>query len=134
MLSIDTSYVDDREMKEEPQDKMTSNHGDNLASLPAVSKIKLKTPKYKIHPHQHPTDLHKRKQHQSFLARAFSTPTSSVTSQEYSSHTRSGHSKNSRTTKSSNDNTSNSNGIVVSSFSNLATQSIEEGKYKHERD
>ena len=130
MLSIDTSSADDREMKEEPQDKMISNHDDNLASLHAVSKIELKTPKYKIHPHQHPTDAHKRKQQQSFLARAFSTPTASGTSQEYSGHSRSIHSKNSRTTKSSSDNNSNSNGIVVSSFSNLATQSIGEGKYK----
>jgi len=124
MLSIDTSYVDDREMEEEPRDKAIANHNVNLSP---VSRIELTTPKYGIHPHQHPTELHKRKQKQPSVARISSTPTSSVTSQEYSSHSRSGHSK---TAESSNHNTSNTNGIVVSFFSNLATQSIEEGKYK----
>ena len=126
MLSVDTSYVDDRESKDEP-------HVASLASLSPISKIQLNTPQYGNHPHHHPNELHKRKQQQPFLsARTPSTPTaSSITSQEYSNHTRSGHSKHSRTTKSSNDHTgnNNNNGIVVSSFSNLATQSIEEGKY-----
>jgi len=130
MLSIDTSRIDDREMEEESQDKVMPNHNDNSKSVSPVSKIQLKSPKYGIHPHQHQTELHKRRQHQPFVARTCSTATASVTSQEYSSHTRSGHSKNSRTTKSSNDSISNSNGIVVSSFSNLATRSIEQGKYK----
>lgn len=129
MLSIDTGYVDGREMEEEPEDKLIAKHDNNLTSMSQISKIQLRTPKYGMHPYQHPTEVHKRKQQQPVLARTCSTPTASITSQEHSSHTRSAHSKNSRTTKSGYDNTSNGIGIVVSSFSNLATQSIEEGKY-----
>ena len=108
-----------------------NNNSTNLSSV-SVSKIQLKSPKYGMHPPQHPTEKKQQQQsHQPYVARTCSTATASVTSQEYSNHTRStrsGHSKNSRTTKSSND--SSSNKIVVSSFSNLATQSIGQGKYQ----
>lgn len=108
-------------MSDAPQEKVASNHNDNLG--PISSKMQLRTPKYGIHPHQHPTEQYNRKL--PVLARSCSTPTASITSQEYSNHTRSVQSKNSR-----NSNEHNTNGIVVSSFSNLATQSIELGKYK----
>jgi len=122
MLSIDTNYADDREMEKELQNNVKANLNDSLAAISSISNIQLKTPMHGIHPYQ-------RKQKHPALARANTTPTASVTSRD-SAHTRSGHSKNSRTTKSSNDNSNNGSGILVSSFSSLATQSIEGGKYK----
>ena len=129
MLSIDTNYADDREMEKELQNNVKANLNDSLAAISSISNIQLKTPMHGVHPYQNPNEKFKRKQKQPALARANSTPTASVTSRD-SAHTRSGHSKNSRTTKSSNDNSNNGSGILVSSFSSLATQSIEGGKYK----
>jgi len=102
MLSIDTSYDDDRATKGDSPNKVS------------LTSITLRSPKHGIHPHPI-----RRKPHQ---------PSSgSITSQDYSV---SGRSRNSRTTKSSSEHANSDNGIVISAFSNLATQSIEEGKYQ----
>ena len=114
MLSIDTSYVDDRETKGDAASKKVS-----LSSMSPNSRIRLKSPKYGIHPN--PSEQQNtRKQHR--------RNNSGSGSMDYSNHSRS--SKNSRATKSSGEQSSNDNGIVISAFSNLATHSIEEGKYQ----
>jgi len=113
MLSIDTSYTDDRETKAESPAKVS------------LTSITLRSPKHGMHPIPNEKRIRRPRQQSS----------ASLTSQDYSVHSKSGHSKNSRTTKSSNDlaaadNANSDNGIVISAFSNLATQSIEEGKYQ----
>ncbi|VEU35770.1 unnamed protein product [Pseudo-nitzschia multistriata] len=116
MLSIDTSR-DDGETEED----INQNKSESLSN-----EIKLKSPTYGMH--LFPTEAHKQKQKQQLhVARTCST-TGSITSHEYSSHTRSCHSKNSGTTRGSCADSNNK--IVVSSFSNLATQSIRQGKYQ----
>ena len=116
MLSIDTSYADDGEIKGDPASKKVS-----LPSMSPISRIRLKSPKYGIHPISN--EQQTKKQAQPAIGTAGSM--------DYSNHSRS--SKNSRATKSSSEQTSssdNDNGIVISAFSNLATHSIEEGKYQ----
>ena len=139
MLPVETSsYV---------EENMASAHPDQKISPSSVSNaILLKSPKYAMHPPQHPsTDKHQQQKkpiHPSTFshlhANSSTSATVSVTSQEYySSQNNSSHSKNSTASAGSNDGSgdnnskSSSNGnIVVSSFSNLATQSIGQGKYR----
>jgi len=125
MLSIDTSCLDDHEMEEEPQEKVIGNHHDHAESIAPNE-----TPTIGVHPDQHSTEKHTSKQQHLYESRTSSTQTTFASSLDHSNHTRSSRSKNSRSTKSSNGDKSNANGIVVSSFSNLATQSIEDGKYQ----
>ncbi|MGK3734832.1 MAG: tetratricopeptide (TPR) repeat protein [Bacillariaceae sp.] len=164
---IDTSYAldEDGEIGEssKSQDQRTS-------AVSVSSNIELKSPKYGMHPPQHPTtdkpyhqqqqqqqQIHNQQQqhHQRQLPHhlrvtSSTSATASVTSQsqEYSNHSHhnsSSHSKNSSTSTntggyggsvsavsihSSSIGGGNNNSIVVSSFSNLATQSIGQGKYR----
>mmetsp|Transcript_57536 Transcript_57536/g.64247 ORF Transcript_57536/g.64247 Transcript_57536/m.64247 type:complete len:1638 (+) Transcript_57536:307-5220(+) len=133
MLPIDTSYLIDGEIK--------SSHDQRTSSSSVSNNIVLKSPKYGMHPPQHPTaDKRQTKPPASYghlRATSSTSATASVTSHEYSSHNSSSHSKNSTFSASSNvgsvgNNSSvdNSGKIVVSSFSNLATQSIGQGKYR----
>ena len=160
--SIDTSYLDeDREIESsKSEDQRTS-----CSSVSISNNIELKSPKYGMHPPQHPTtdkqyhhqqqiihnqqQQHHQRQHPHHLRVTTSTSaTASITSQsqEYSNHSHnnnSSHSKNSSTSTNTggggsvNSGSSSrgggggggNNNIVVSSFSNLATQSIGQGKY-----
>ena len=162
--SIDTSYLDeDREIESsQSQDQRTS-----CSSVSISNNIELKSPKYGMHPPQHPTTdkqyhhqpqiIHNQQQqhHQRQLPHhlrvtSSTSATASITSQsqEYSNHSHnnnSSHSKNSSTSTNTggggsvNSGSSSgggggggggNNNIVVSSFSNLATQSIGQGKYR----